>query len=75
MSLHTNKGQKGQTEFIRAREGALASSDGRTVADSKQSPAKQLDPDIATWARACRDVFGPGVKLYPDRYAHLWGGK
>lgn len=34
-----------------------------------------LDPDIAAWARACRDVFGPGVKLYPDRYAHLWGGK
>lgn len=34
-----------------------------------------LDPDIAAWARACRDVFGPGVKLYPDRYAHLWGSK
>lgn len=47
----------------------------RIVSKAIQSPAKQLDPDIAAWARACRDVFGPGVKLYPDRYAHLWGGK
>lgn len=48
----------------------------RIVSNPIQSPAKQsLDPEVAHWARACRDVFGPGVKLYPDRYAHLWGGK
>lgn len=31
------------------------------------------DPDVLAFARACRDRFGPGVKLYADRYGHLWG--
>lgn len=31
------------------------------------------DPDVIAFARACRDRFGPGVKLYPDRYGYLWG--